>query len=403
MERPGEETLVNYFMGNLVDEEVKLIELYLSMEIDGEYVTRCMRTAAAASAHSDERYTPDRQLNAWNKFSLLKYQESADRLQKIKIWKRISVAAAVLFILSATYFFSIQPQSTDQQQVKIPAAAKTDHAPGTDKAMLILASGEKIDINGAKNGQVAKQGQTTIVKTADGKLIYEELGKSSNSLQSGLKNSLKTASNTLIVPRGGQYNLTLPDGSRVWLNAESSLIFPVEFKGLKREVTLSGEAYFEVAKNAKMPFHVKLSNMEVEVLGTHFNIMAYADEPIVKTTLLEGSVKLSNRMGQQLLKPGQEGILNGANKFLVKTANLEQAMAWKNGRFVFNNDDIPSISRKLARWYNVSVDDQRNNKSLTYTGSISKYQYVSEVLKMLELTGTMHYKIENRKVTITQP
>jgi len=403
MERPGEETLVKYFKGDLVDEEAKLIELYLSMEIDIEYVTRCMKAASGATAYSDEWYSADRQLSAWNKFSLLKYAQSLERLQKVRIWKRLSVAAAVLFVLSATYFFTLPPRSANHLYVQIPAVAKTDHAPGKNKALLILASGEKIDINVAKNGQVAKQGQTNIVKTADGKLVYEETGNSSDPLRKALRNSDQIALNTLVVPRGGQYNLSLPDGTRVWLNAESSLIFPVEFKGHKREVTLTGEAYFEVAKNAKMPFHVKLNKMEVEVLGTHFNIMAYNDEPVVKTTLLEGSVKLSNSKGQQVLKPGQEGILNGADKFIVKNANLEQAMAWKNGRFVFNNDDIPSISRKLARWYNVSVDDQRNNKSLTYTGSISKYQYVSDVLKMLELTGTMHYKIENRKVTLTQP
>lgn len=394
MERPAEEILVKYFRGELEGSELKIVELYLAMEIDEEYVKQGMKTAAAQIEETvNPLWTEARHLAAWEKFTLRKSVQEPELIRSIPLWKRLSVAAAVFLCISAVALYLMRPESADQYADPRTARLVEDLAPGSNKAVLILADGKQIDINSAKNGQLALQGQTAVIKTDDGKLLYQDAASPENTLNAAL--------NTLVVPKGGQYNLTLPDGTKVWLNAASSLIFPARFSGNVREVSLKGEAYFEVAKNEKMPFHVRLDRMDVEVLGTHFNVMAYDDEPAIKTTLLEGSVKLSNGKSQKILKPGQEGVLGVTDHFVVRTANMEQAMAWKNGLFIFDDEDMPSIARKLSRWYNVSVADERKDKTLTYTGSISKHQYVSEVLKMLELTGTLHYKIENKRVTIT--
>jgi len=403
MERPGEDTLVKYFLGHCTEEEEKLVALYLAMDIDQDYVAACMKEAAGkVNEQPVEEWTAEKQQAAWYKIGQLKLNalaagyETADAksiaVKKVTLWKPLAIAASVILCLSvAGLYFNASTKNNEQLVKSVPPAA-TDHAPGKNKAVLILADGRKIDLTEAKSGALTVQGETQVIKTAADELVYDE--NNENPVNSPV------AINTLVVPQGGQYTLTLPDGSKVWMNAASTLQFPARFTGNKREVSLTGEAYFEVAKNAKMPFSVKLNKMQVEVLGTHFNIMAYADEPVIRTTLLEGSVKLTNSNGQQMLKPGQDGILGSTNRFKVKSANVEQAMAWKNGQFIFDDEDMPAISRKLSRWYGVTVTDQRQQKGLTYTGAISKYKYVSEVLKMLEMTGTMHFKIENDKVTI---
>ena len=403
MERPGEDTLVKYFLGHCTEEENKLIELYLAMDIDQDYVAACMKEAAnKMNELPAEEWTSEKQQEAWHKIGQLKLTVLAADLEtsdykstagkKITLWKSLAIAASVILCLSIAGLYFNTAKKSSQQLAKSASRVATDHAPGKNKAVLILADGRKIDLTEAKSGALAVQGETQVIKTAADELVYDENNEDSDHTPAAI--------NTLVVPQGGQYTLTLPDGSKVWMNAASTLQFPARFTGNKREVALTGEAYFEVAKNAKMPFSVKLNKMQVEVLGTHFNIMAYADEPVIRTTLLEGSVKLTNSNGQQMLKPGQDGILGSTNHFKVKAANIEQAMAWKNGQFIFDDEDIPAISRKLSRWYGVTVTDQRQQKGLTYTGAISKYKYVSEVLKMLEMTGTMHFKIENDKVTI---
>lgn len=396
MERPGQDVLVKYFMGNCSEDEHIAIELYLAMDIDQEYVISCMKEAAKINEQSQLQFwNADQQLLAWQKFNHYQSQFPVKAVRSFRLWKQVTVAASILLAVSAAILLMKPPAKSDNPIAKSTVAVQTDYAPGKNKAVLILSNGKKIDLNNAQNGSLAVDGQTAIQKTGNGQLVYAE--------QQGTQSLMTTAINTLIVPKGGQYELVLPDGTKVWMNAESSLVFPVQFTGNKREVRLKGEAYFEVAKNAEKPFMVQLNKMQVEVLGTHFNIMAYDDEPLVQTTLLEGSVKLRSSNGQQILKPGQQGLMGAGNRFVVKTANVEQAMAWKNGQFIFDDENMATISRRLARWYDISVTDLRQDKSLTYTGSISKYKYASEVLNMLEMTGTMKYKITNGKVIITQP
>ncbi|MEN0052167.1 MAG: FecR domain-containing protein [Mucilaginibacter sp.] len=395
MERPGQDALVKYFRGESDSAEEKLIELYLAMDIDQDYVKACLKEAAEKMEHEPKpEWIGEGATKAWNDFEARKFNYPSIPVKTIPLWKKLTIAASVLLCIAVGAIY-LKPLSDPNNKIAKNTAhhIQTDRGPGGNRATLTLANGRRIDLNSVQNGAVAMQGQTNIVKTTDDKLVYN----------TGQEQAVDTAAliNMLTTPNGGQYKLTLPDGSKVWLNAASSIQYPTKFTGSRREVTLQGEAYFEVAKNARMPFTVKLNTMNVEVLGTHFNIMAYNDEPSIKTTLLEGSVRLSNAEGQQMLKPGQEGILtNNTTRFVIREANTEQALAWKNGQFIFENENIASISRKLTRWYDVSVTDSRKTKDLTYTGSISKYKNVSEVLKMLELTGTLHFRIEDRRVTI---
>ena len=207
--------------------------------------------------------------------------------------------------------------------------------------------------------------------------------------------------NILATPNGGQYQLTLPDGTKVWLNSSSSLHFPTDFNTGERIVKLSGEAYFEVAKNEKMPFKVMVKGMEIAVLGTDFNVMAYADENHVATTLLTGAVKVHSSVKDVLLKPGQQALLNNSNEDIsVSGGDTEGAVAWKNGYFNFSNENIRSVMRKISRWYNVEVEYQGDVTHKVLWGTISRFENISEVLRMLELTGSIHFGMQGRKITV---
>jgi ferric-dicitrate binding protein FerR (iron transport regulator) len=267
-----------------------------------------------------------------------------------------------------------------------------DVLPGGNKAVLTLANGKTITLDSAKNGLLANEGNAHIKKTHDGQLVYE-----------GGKNEaadVPAAMNTVSTPRGGQYQLVLDDGSKVWLNSASSLSFPATFKGATREVEITGEAYFEVAKNAKMPFKVKVNNTVVEVLGTHFNIMAYNDEDAMKTTLLEGSVKISNKQFSGLLKPGQQALLkqNGPIK-ITDEADADDAVAWKQGIFQFRDASIEAIMRQAARWYDVQVSFAGKIPAKEFTGRISRNVKASELMGMLKYMG-VNFKIEDKHITV---
>lgn len=307
---------------------------------------------------------------------------------------RWSAAAIVLFALSFIIYqrlFTVKHQNSEQ--IAQHQRYKEDILPGGNKAILTLANGSKIILDNAQNGVLATQGNTNVKKTGSGTLVYN--------MASANVNVPSTSINTISTPRGGQYQIILPDGSKVWLNAASSLKFPTAFTGSVRNVELVGEAYFEVAKNKEMPFKVKVNNMEVQVLGTHFNIMAYQDEANIKTTLLEGSVRIKNGSSTAMLMPGQQAVLNRtANSLKVNQANTDEAVAWKQGLFVFNDEDIQAVMRKVSRWYDVDVTYEGNMAGKDFTGTVSKFKNASEVLKMLELTGIVHFDVKGRKITV---
>lgn len=305
----------------------------------------------------------------------------------------IKVAAGIFMTLSVGLLFWNQ-----QKPVNKPAYTtnkiEQKIVPGGNKAYLTMADGAVILLNEVKNGTLNTQTDVQINKVKDGILEYNHSVTSD-------KNIHQLSYNTINIPRGGEYQVVLSDGTKVWLNSASSLKYPAVFHGNERKVELSGEAYFEVAKNVSKPFHVVVNGINVQVLGTHFNIMSYGDDKEVKTTLLEGSVRLSGKTAAILLKPGQQAMLNEQQTaFNVKTVDVEDVIAWKNGLFAFNNEDIQTIMKRISRWYDVEVIFPENFRRRNFGGTISRFKDVESVLKSLELTGSIHFKIEGRRITV---
>ncbi|TRW21486.1 FecR family protein [Flavobacterium zepuense] len=297
----------------------------------------------------------------------------------------ISIAAMILLGLSFVGIMLVM-RSKKQQNVVV-VKNRNDIAPGGSVATLILSDGSKVDLNSTKDGSIAQQSGTTISKTADGQVIYTNTGK-----------SLALQYNTIETPKGGEYQVVLPDGTKVWLNAASSLKYPTSFSSLKeRDVELTGEAYFEVTHNKAQPFRVKTTKQTVEVLGTHFNIMAYSKEAGTSTTLLEGSVKVINGKNFKIIKPGQQAVVQQDIK--VQQADTDAAIAWKNGRTYFKNTDIPTMMRTISRWYNVEVVYQGEVTHELFTGGISRKSNLSSLLKILASSG-IHASIEDHKLIV---
>lgn len=304
-----------------------------------------------------------------------------------------AVAAAVILLGTSTVVWHNLNSAIKYPQMPVAGhqVIKHDIAPGGTKAVLTLANGVNVILDSAKNGLITTQGNTKIMKLANGELAY----------RSTSADSAAVANNTMTTPRGGRYDLTLSDGTRVFLNAASSITYPTRFSGKNRKVSITGEAYFEVAKNPKMPFIVSANGTETQVLGTHFDIMAYQDEPFIKATLLEGSINFRTAHSEVNLNPGQQAVLpESSDHISVQDANMEATMSWKNGYFIFQDEDLRSIMRKVARWYDVEVVYDAGLKNLSYGGSISQYKNISDLLKVLQSTGTVHFKVEERRVIV---
>ncbi|WP_440134999.1 FecR family protein [Chitinophaga sancti] len=276
--------------------------------------------------------------------------------------------------------------------VKAPTLAKKQVlAPGSNKAMLTLADGTQIPLDSAANGALAQQGNTRI-SNANGQLSYQANGSSA------------VMYNTVTTPHGGQYQLTLADGSRVWLNAASSIRFPTAFTGKERQVSITGEAYFEIAQQPNHPFFVQVNaadkDLTVKVLGTSFNIMAYADEKAVKTALVDGAVQVEHGNQKSILKPGLEASLTD-NNFAIAQADLEQTLAWKDGKFRFRSTNIKTIMRQLSRWYDMDVAYNGDVSDIDLTGVISRREDAGKLLKALEATQRVHFEVNGHNVTVS--
>jgi len=314
-----------------------------------------------------------------------------------RLWPRVAAAAIAILLLSGGAFLLLHKNAATPIAGGRPVKSlENEVLPGGNKAMLTLANGSTIVLDSAGKGMLAQQGETVVNKTGDGLLAYNAAGAGHEAI----------GYNTVSTPRGGQYQVVLPDGSKVWLNAASSLHFPTAFAGAERNVELTGEAYFEIKKDKDKPFHVKVHDMQVEVLGTHFNVMAYDEEDSVKTTLVEGRVKVSQGAGMVMLSPSQQASLGKDGRQLVidKNVNIDKAVAWTNGLFYFENEDIKTIMRQLARWYDVDVmlayDNAASATLYKYSGEISRQVPFSSVLHMLELAGGVSFKIEGNTITV---
>jgi transmembrane sensor len=309
------------------------------------------------------------------------------RIQKRYLWPRIAAAASILVILSVGGYFLWHKQPSQQ----IALNNKNDIAPGGNKAILTLSNGKQINLNDAQNGIIANEAHESIKKAKDGTLSYDGLTAPADNQQ--------VIYNTVTTPRGGQWPLILPDGTKVMLDAASSIRYPVSFNGNDRRVEITGQAYFEVAHNAK-PFRVSVRGETIEDLGTHFNINAYEDEPDIKTTLLEGSVKVSKGNEKVILKPGQQSITQSTtNKIRVRDANTEEAIAWYKGLFQFDNANIQTVMRQLSKWYNIDVVYEGKIPAKVCNGKVYRNLNLSQVLEVLAYSK-VHFRVEGRKMIV---
>lgn len=311
-------------------------------------------------------------------------------LAKLKNY-RLTAAAVLLFVFGSVVFIYYKKENnTVAKNTTIKALPQQDVAPGGDKAVLTLADGSTIILDSAGNGILANQSGTKVIKKEDGQLLYSN----------GEDEATEMAYNLLTTPRGGKYKITLPDGSKVWLNAASSLKYPIAFTGKERKVEITGEAYFEIAKDVSKPFKVNFNSMEVEVLGTHFNIKAYTDEEIIKTTLLEGKVKVTNGNEVKQLVPGQQAQVKSlSNIKIVNDVDLEETVAWKDGNFQFENTSLQDVMRQLSRWYDVEIT-YRGTIHKNFIGSISRDVKLSQVLSMLQQTSKLKFMIEGKNIIV---
>lgn len=371
----AEELLDKYANRNCTEEELSILHTwYLEQPLDVPEI-------------SAEEVEMAKQ-KVWNSLPIHENSTSGTvKLFPSKLIKRIAVAAVAVLSLSLGYYF-IQKK---QLNLDKPMAKHEQILPGGNKAVLTLADGTTVDLNHVQNGLLSQSNGTNIVKAADGKIVYNNNASETKSV----------AWNTLSIPAGGYYNIILSDGTEVWLNAKSSLKYPTEFTGKERIVELNGEGYFEVAHKNNQPFKVITEHQTVEVLGTHFNINAYPDEQSTTTTLLEGSVKVSASSIQKILSPNQQARLKGGS-MSVTQCNAENMIDWVNNDFIFDNENLSSIMRKISRWYNVEVSYPSNLANLEFTGSISRSKNITQVLKIMELTGMVNFKLEGRRITVMQ-
>ena len=306
-------------------------------------------------------------------------------------WAKLTAAAVILIAVAAGVYFYLTPIS--QKPIADIQTKQNDIVPPSDnKAVLTLADGTKIELDSSGNGTLAVQGHVQVIKKSTGEISYA--GTSAG----------EVSYNTLSVPRGSKpMSLILSDGSKVWINVGSSLTYPTAFTGNERKVNITGEAYFEVVHNAKMPFRVQNGDLTINDLGTHFNVNTYEDEAAERITLLEGSVRVNRGTVSGLLKPGQQARINNNSNSDIKIlddVNMDEVMAWKDGKFMFdNNTDIYTIMRQISRWYNVDIDYQ-GKINQRFWGSISKNVNVSQVLKILEAAGGIKFKVEENKIIV---
>lgn len=364
-----------YLNNTATPAEIQLLEQYYELFADEADATEQMTVSEIASM---EEYLKEG----------IAQRIMADQKTVVPLYKRTLVrAAAILVFISTGILFLYNKQSS--QQIANNKPITHDVAPGGNKAILTLSNGSKVVLNNVKNGNLATQAGAMVIKK-DSLLSYKATEA----------NVSQVLYNTITTPNGGQYQLVLADGTKVWLNAASSLKFPTQFNGKDRTVELTGEAYFEVAKNKDKPFNVKTATQTVQVLGTHFDINSYSNETAVKTTLLEGSVKVFSTAGNVLISPGQQAVLSNDNELSVnKEADINEVIAWKNGMFQFDEADIQTIMRQVARWYDIDVELKGKMPNYTYHGKIPRNSNASQVLKILGLGG-INFTIEGRKIII---
>lgn len=383
--RDIKELLQKWLSGNATDQEKKLVENWYQEQLAQREFTW------SESEKENMRATIESKLLAEiNKKSLPLEIIQPAKVRRLSWW---AAAASIVILLSAGGYFYYRTTLKNNSAETIQQVAATDVvAPKNNRATITLSNGQKVFLDSAANGTLAKQGEVQIKKNGDGIIAYNGNGQPKSEI----------AFNTLTNPRGSKViDITLADGTQVWLNAESSLKYPVAFAGNERKVEITGEAYFEVAHDASRPFAVSKGNVSVEVLGTHFNVSAYDDDPNLAVTLLQGSVKVTNGETKKILKPGEQELINGTNgNEQVKTGiDADEVLAWRNGNFAFSGLDMDGVMRQLRRWYDIEVQYEGKVPSGHYSGIVSRSSNISQVLKIME-AADVHFRIDGKKVIV---
>jgi len=389
-----EELLESYLRDTASPEEWTLL---LKMIQNGEYDDALREKMDAVLAQQDNSLDMSTDRAHDLLYKVLSAEKHTAKLLPLhqSVRKIGRVAAAVILVISlsiAGYFIfnNRTPKEIAQKETQQPPA--NDLIPGGNKAILTLGSGQKIILNNAPNGQLAHQGNTTIIKADSGKLAYKVSGQA----------PAEIAYNTLTTPRGGQYQLTLPDGSRAWLNAASSIRYPTAFAANSRRVEITGEVYFEVKHDAAQPFTVAVNGIEVHDLGTAFNIDAYNDESAIKTTLLQGSVRVSQGSVSKVIRPGEQVIVPDNGPLTIRThVDVDGVIAWKNGLFSMDKTDIKTFMRMVSRWYDVDVEYEGALPGGTISGEAQRSLTFSQIKKVLQLTD-IHFRIEGKKLIVSR-
>ena len=378
--------LKKYLSGALEPAEERELSRLLEAPEYRALLEHMLDEALEEEAHAGE---PDEEILNSIKYNLQQriqlQQKTAVRL-RMNRW--LSVAAMLLLVAGAATFY-LRNKPGQQAQAVAPKQPAKPIEPGGNKAVLTLADGSEIILDSTGNGNVTMQGAVKVIKLSDGKLAYQP-GAATGAM----------VYNSIATPRGGQYQLELSDGTKVWLNATSTLKFPVAFSGKERRVILTGEGYFEVAKNATMPFHVEVNGVDINVLGTHFNVNAYANEATIRTTLLEGSVSVAGKGGQCVLRPGQQAVANATDKMEVNNnVDADEVVAWKYGMFRFKGAALATILRQASRWYDIDFVFEAETDE-KFSGEIARTVNAEQLLNILELTGKVDFEVKGRTVLV---
>ncbi|CAL1520152.1 FecR domain-containing protein [Chitinophaga sp. MM2321] len=369
----------------------KLPEILKRLELADIAIRKKLLAASVPVEHSPAFHVEEQELSS----SRLSEENATRKVFSIRTgWFRY--AAAIVILLGVGTFFWQQslPVKTVGSHHNNHLAGRDSSGSGMDKAVLTLADGSEIILDNAENGQLATLGNIRVLKLSSGELKYE------NSDPASSGSAATGGYNTIATPKAGQFSLVLPDGSKVWLNATSSMTFPTRFDKNQRRVSISGEVYFEIAQDINKPFIVDVNGAaSVEVLGTHFNINAYTNEPAIKTTLLEGKVKVSRDKEMQLLSPGEQAIISDHIQ-LHKVVDMQQIMAWKNGLFNFDDADIQTLMRELERWYDIKVNYQGPLPAIRFKGKMYRNEDLATVLQFLSEYG-LKFSVEGKIVTVS--
>jgi ferric-dicitrate binding protein FerR (iron transport regulator) len=387
------ETIFKYLLNELSDQEARTFEKWVfesqeNMRTFADYKNAWSLTMADLE---------EEKVSLENNYKELQHRINSKRRKKLNKISRFLKYAAVIFLIAGLTALLVN-QWVGKAPFQKYAMELSKIEPGTRKAMLLLENGRYIPLDSASAGAITTVDHKHIAELDKGQIVY------SSSKEERGKRVKEIIYNTIIIPRGGEYKLVLSDGTCVWLNSETEIKYPVEFSGKTREVLLvRGEAYFEVARNEKVPFLVSFNDsLKVKVLGTHFNINAYEDDPVARTTLLEGSVEVTSASGYaSVLRPGQQLRLGQNGTKELANVNVNEVVAWKNGDFFFDNENLESIMKKLSRWYDVPFKFKDEKlKNIQFFGIIKRHENINSILEMLKITKMVEFRIVDGTIEI---